>query len=262
MNCEDKVAKAFKMPEMLNLLFESPMLIRTTTTNSHGPQSNVCARKTSFRAPNLLPKPKSSIENNLAKNKCAGDDQCTNTSALERKMRRKSFFERICGSKTSSENTDTPVRVLSPKTDRFNIVNDEPSERLRAETDGEKRSAVNVFNDGVYGSTSTVDSSCLSIEQKIAENMKRANKGFANLNIKKVKLTKNINSQLEFVPLIDRRVHRELSNCEAETSEKRFGISKFVFDFTDLVEDFTENNDKWVQLDEDTLLQVFSKGKY
>ena len=81
-------------------------------------------------------------------------------------------------------------------------------------------------------------------------------------NLKKVKLTKNKNSRLEFVPLVDRRDHRETNNCEAESSEKRFGISKSVFDFTDIFGHFNENNDKWVQLDEDTLLQVFSKGKY
>lgn len=262
MNCEDRISKAFKMPEMIDLPFDCPVQIRTTATNSLGAQLNVCGRKKSFKSINEVLKLKSSINNILPKNKCSSDAQCTNTSALERKMRRKSFFERICGNKASNSNTDTPVRIMSPKTDRFDIVSDEPKESLKTETEGTKRLMVNVFNDGVYGSTSTVDSSCLSIERKIQGNAKQVKQRFANLNIKKVKLTKNTNSRLEFVPLINHRIHREQPDCEAKTYEKRFENSKFVFDFTDLVDDFSQNNDKWVELDEDALKQVFSNGQY
>ena len=262
MNYEDKLAKAFKMPQLLNIPFDCPVQIRTTTTNSQGAQLNVCERKNSIMSINKVSKPRSSIDNILAKNKCSSDAQCTNTLALERKMRRKFFFERICGNKTPDVNSNTPVRILSPKTDRFDIMSDEPKESLRTETEGSKRLAVNLLNNGVHGSTSTGDSSCLSIDMEIIENAKRSKKRFASLNIKKVKLTKNTNSRLEFVPLLSDCINRDHSNYEAKESEKKFENSKFVFDFTDLVDNFNQDNDKWVELDEDALKQVFSKGKY
>jgi len=177
-------------------------------------------------------------------------------------MRRKSFFERICGNKPSNANTETPVRVTSLKADRFDIVSDEPKESLKAESEGGKRMTVNAFNDGVYGSTSTVDSSCLSIERKIDENAKHTNKGFVDLKIKKVKLTKNINSRLEFVPLTGHLINNKTDDNETKTLQERFKNSNFASDFTDLVDEFEKFDGECVQLDADVLKQVFSKGKY
>lgn len=262
MDCKNNVAQTLKQKQMLNFLFECPVPIRTTATKSYMPQLDMCARKNSFKSINLAPKHKSSIENIIQQNKCADGTQNNNTSALERKMRRKSFFERICGNKASCDNSDTPVRIISSKTDRFTMASNEPAERSKVQINNQKFSALNGPNGAIYGSTSTVDSSCISRERKSDLSLKQTNNTLVRLNIKKVKLTKNANSRFDFVPLTTHCVDQALTDCNEIIYEKRFQNSKFASDFADLANDIAECDGMWAEIDEDTLFQVLSKGKY
>jgi len=262
MNSYERVNKATNGPSMYNPMFDSLIAVRTVATTSTGPQLATPVKRRSFRLASQISYPKSSIENNSEKYKCQSDAQSTNNSAVERKMRRKTFFERICGNKATTSNAETPVKIMSPQTNRFALSSEEPREVNRSETDNRKKTATNVCNGIVYGSTSTVDSSCLSIELKMRSSLEAQKKAIASLNIKKAKLTKNTNSQLTFIPLADCLTQGSETEEQADTFEKRFENSKFATKFADLAEDFEQWDGQWAEIDEKALEMVFSEGKY
>lgn len=262
MHSYEKDIKATTAPVMYNPLFDSLIAVRTITATSTGPQLATPVKRKSFRLANQISYPKSSIENNSEKYKCKSDALSTNNSAEERKIRRKTFFERICGNKTTTSNAETPVKIMSHQTNRFTQSSEEPRENNKSETDSRKKNVTNVCNGIVYGSTSTVDSSCLSIELRIRSSLESQKNVFAGLNIKKAKLTKNTNSRLMFIPLADCLSESSELQQKAEILQERFQNSKFATKFADLADDFEEWDGQWAEIDEKALEMVFSKGKY
>ena len=263
MSSYDKVNKAPKDMFLPNALFESMIAVRTIKATSTGPQLATPVKRRSFRLANNISYPKTSIENNSQKNKCTGDATSTTNSAVERKMRRKSFFERICGNKGQQSNAETPIKITSPQTNRFALSSEDQNATSNSESQSKKKSVTKVCNGIVYGSTSTVDSSsCLSIELKNRSTLEAQKKAFACLNIKKAKLTKNTNSEPTFIPLVGCLVEDSEAQQEAHTFEKRFQNSKFANDYADLAEDIEEWDGQWAEIDDKALTMVFSKGKY
>ena len=262
MNSYEKDMRATTTPVVYNPMFDGLIAVRTITATSTGPQLTTPVKRRSFKLANNISYPKSSIENNSEKHKSKSDGLSTVNSAAERKIRRKTFFERICGNKTTTSNAETPVKITSHQTNRFTQSSEEPREMNKPETDGKKKTVTNVCNGIIYGSTSTVDSSCLSIELRMRSSLEEQKNVFASLNIKKATLTKNTNSQLTFIPLADCLSRSSEMQHKAEKLEERFQNSKFATKFADLADDFEEWDGQWAEIDEKALEVVFSKGKY
>lgn len=262
MSHQTKVASAFNTLRIENLLFAVPTNTHTEKVRSFGLDHNLIARRKSFKSINLISDPRSSIEKDLQKNNEFAKTDSTNMLAIERKKRRKSFFENVCGSKSSKGDDKSPKLKSLAKEDK--ILEKEitlTKTNIAMSKQIAKIAMLSAYAEGVYGSTSTIESTDNSLDQILRQNSKLEQLGFSNLNIKKNALCRNPEIKCEFVPL---REHCEFEDAlaqAADTNQKRFpnyyGNEQFK-----LVDDLLECDSECVDLDEETLREAFSMGKY
>lgn len=258
MSQHTKVSDAFKMPVYANLFYDVRAPNQAPDALSLQPEKAVGVNKKSFQSMGLMQNMKSSIENNIEKHGGSRRVDNTNVEAMERKLKRKSFFEHICGNKTQKTELGTADTKKQVDIDRVSPTMTRLAHASQPRAEGSKRGALGMYIDGVYGSTSTVDSSDLSIDPTVEQQSKAAKSGFVRLHIKKTKLAPSTNKKLEFVCLTD-HLKNKRSDC---ATKKRFpkvyeGNNIFSFD-----SDLCAWDGKCVDLDEKTLVEVLSKGKY
>lgn len=253
-----KVSDAFKMPVYANLFYDVRAPIQAPNALSLQPEKAEGVNKKSYQSTGQMQNMKSSIENNIEGYMGSRRVDSTNMQAMERKLKRKSFFEHICGNKAQKTELGTADTKKQIEVDRVSPTKTRLARASQPRAEGSKRGALGMYIDGVYGSTSTVDSSDLSTDQTVEQQTKTSQSGFANLQIKKTKLAPSTNNKLEFVCLTE-LLKNEHSEC---ATKKRFpkvyeGNNIFSFD-----SDLCAWDGKCADLDEKTLVEVLSKGKY
>lgn len=247
------------MPMFANLLERQPMTTRTEQVSSFEPKVNPIAPKKSFRSINKIPRLPNSLDCHVQKFSCLNKDQSPSALTLERKLKRKSFFEQVCGRKASNIEPDAHKPITSSQGNLIQLGKREFAWNSKPGARNIRPFADKAGFEGAYGSTSTVDSSDLSIDQVIRGNSKHKTSAFLNLNIKKTRLVTKTNKKFEFLPLVDRR-----STKKANHPEKQ---SKCVFlgsgpgsEITELVNDVSKWDGKWADIDEAALKEVFFKA--
>lgn len=260
MSRHEKVTNTFKMPAFTNLLYDGPVITRTAYANSFGPKTNTDERKEAFRSINCNCKSRSSIEKIIAQNKCTDDAHILNSLAVERKRKRKSFFERICGNKAVDEVVNKIELATAQHTKTKITYRHEKKKSMTSDTNSDKLSVQANRTGGLCGSSSTVDSSCLSSQRMSQEEKNCAKKGFPGMKIKKSRLTKNTNSKLEFLPLINHFSSQKPVYNTLNSSLKRFEESKINNCFTDFRDDLNAWDGKWANLEENELNSALSNA--
>lgn len=257
-----QVSDALRVPHYSNLHFNNPEASRITNTGVL-PERSIGTKKRSFKSINLLLKPESSFDNNLQKNKVLMQVDSANKLAMERKLKRKSFFEHVCGGKSAKSGSDVPKQKMDQSSDRIRNDITLLTKAAQPKAESSKRNITNAYApDGVYGSTSTVDSSDLSIDRMMNQKLTTKQIFFVDLKIKKAKLTKTTHNKFEFVCLTDHIKNQANHTVANNFTEKRFPNNYFGNEIFGIEDDLLEWDGKCVELDEKTFMEVFSKSKH
>lgn len=254
MSHQAKVSPAPKTICYPNMLCRIPHAFSTDEVNSHGPETNQVLKKKSLQSISRIPKIQTSFDedteqrNRLIKAK-------NDILALERKLQRKCFFEQVCGPKVLRMDT-LSAELPNPKYNKHTrTARIESANTAEAYCQDTKANANRYSAEPKYCSTSTVDSSYLSIE----EDAKPSKTCFENLNIKKQSLTKNTNSKLEFIQLTNNCIKQNLTIVSKKLSDS---ISPSILrdEIAELAGDFNQWDSEMVDLDEKDLSFMFAKG--
>lgn len=262
MSQKAQVSNAFEIPAYTNILFNTAALPRNAKTSGFELEKSLGAKKKSFKSINLLSKPESSIENNLQKIKGLSKVDSVNMLAIERKLKRKSFFEHICGGKTTKTHAYEANQKINTSDERMPGSMGMPTRAAETKTECSKRNAASVYVGAVYGSTSTVDSSDLSIDRMMSQKLTTNKPFLVNLNIKKVKLAKNTNCKPDFVCLTDHIKTRDNRDTADNSTEKRFPNTFYGNKIFEIEDELLKWDGKCVDLDEKTLMEVLSKSSH
>lgn len=260
MSQQRKVSNPFKMSTFAKLLDCSPITLRTERTDSFEHNKTKIQRKNSFRSINKFTKPETSIDFQCRVNQRIREDYTTSDIAQERKRKRKCFFEQVCGltvHKTDPEipKVTTPVETCGAYKNRAKFFND-----VHYNSQSIRHTSTKSRAQRQYGSTSTVDSSPISIEDMVLDSTKQHKSDFFNLNIKKVNLVKNTNSRFEFVPLVDHCKLIKLEEPANQPSQLVFPTFKLQNDIQELVEDIEKWDNQWIEIDNAALGEVFCRS--
>lgn len=245
----EKVSNAFRMPEFLNPLYDRSITTRTTYANSFGPKATFDIRTEPFRSTNCGSKPRLSIEKVTQAEKCTKEHHNMDSITAERKRKRKSFFERVCGNKAAVKEINASEPICFQHKKESYVAKHDKQQSVTSVKGSDKLSVQVNRTGGVCGSTSTVDSSYVSVESKIQAESTCTTKQIPQIKIKKTRLSKNTNSKLDFVPLRDHFSNEENNDYTSNSSLKRFNKSKFRNSLTDFTGNLEQGDGKWADIE-------------
>lgn len=260
MSHQTQVAPAYNKLSYMDMHFDDPKATTNAFFASIGPTTTTTVKKNSFRSINFLSIPKTSFENDTRKNRCMTEARDVNALALERKLKRKSFFENVCGKRAAKIESEPVKQTACAVTAKVSSKAPKAVEMSISLTQSLEDSILSTSNEAAFGCTSTDDSDSLSIERMIANKMACGNKKPFEISIKKTKLSRNTNSKLQFVPLT-LGVKAETVCKDAQLINKiEFPKNEYGSDILGLKNEISEWDGKWADLDEITIKQVLARN--
>lgn len=178
-------------------------------------------------------------ENDTSNSRKMRDEKKSTLAAIERKLRRQSFFEHVCGSETSNARSEMhdaspfgasmlPLVNKSDTYDKFesiDIIKCNEENRSRANTSDSLKEYVDM-------SFSTTE--CDATKVPIANESQ-----ILNFRIKKTKIVKRAFSKFELVPLLDRECTLKTNSCFNGHYSAEYRTGALGSDITDLLDELS-----------------------
>lgn len=248
MSHQVQVSNHFGLQSFSNILRRSPLKTHLLNTKPAYLKIRLTANDSGSLSESKTTTTKNSSESPTEKNSGAKRVAMRDAHAAERKLKRQSFFEHVCGEKTerfSGKNVDMGTRLKNGhiKVNKNEFVQSIITNQSRARSSEFKKVAC--ASSEVLPTTGEV--SPHSTNSEASKKFFRCKTGFLNFPIKKSCLSKRGPHKFEFVPLANTSVSETSDCCEPifENSFQGLGISS---DIIELMDDLSRSSEGWVDL--------------
>ena len=169
----------------------------------------------------------------------------TTLVALERKLRRQSFFEHICGSDVSGQKSEacdvSPLSQISCNDVNKICLDEQFESTFQIKLNGESRSRANTSGSlGEY-----LDLSFTSRDSETTQTPTAQETEFLNFRIKKTSIVKRAFAKFELVPLLDRASALKQTSLLNVDYETEFRSNTVGSDIADLLDELSVYDADW-----------------